>query len=56
MYAFFYKNYWDVTHRELFDAVTSFFDNARLQKSVNHTFLALIPMMNWASTVQNSNQ
>nr|GEX58808.1 hypothetical protein [Tanacetum cinerariifolium] len=39
----FFKKGWDVVGNDLCRAVRDFFDNGKLLKEVNHTFLALIP-------------
>nr|GEU30343.1 hypothetical protein [Tanacetum cinerariifolium] len=39
----FFKKSWDVVGNDVCRAVRDFFDNGKLLKEVNHTFLALIP-------------
>ncbi|GJY64314.1 pre-mRNA-splicing factor ATP-dependent RNA helicase DEAH7 [Tanacetum coccineum] len=39
----FFKKGWDVVGQDICKAVRDFFDNGKLLKEVNHTFLALIP-------------
>nr|GEU31439.1 hypothetical protein [Tanacetum cinerariifolium] len=39
----FFKKGWDVVDNDVYRAVRDFFDNGKLLKEVNHTFLALIP-------------
>ncbi len=47
----FYKHYWDVINFDLIEAVISFFTRGHILKEINHTFIALIPKSNKASTV-----
>nr|GEW15224.1 hypothetical protein [Tanacetum cinerariifolium] len=42
----FFKKGWDVVGSDVCRAVREFFDNGKLLKEVNHTFLALIPKVN----------
>ncbi|GKC04232.1 putative RNA-directed DNA polymerase, eukaryota, reverse transcriptase zinc-binding domain protein, partial [Tanacetum coccineum] len=39
----FFKKGWDVVRNDVCRAVCDFFDNGKLLKEINHTFLALIP-------------
>jgi hypothetical protein len=51
MLALFYKPYWSIVEIDVVNIVTSFFSNGHMLKAMNHTFLALIPKTNAASTV-----
>ena len=41
--AGFYKYYWDLIQQDVYNWITEFFRTGKLLKSLNHTFLALIP-------------
>ena len=41
--AGFFKNYWHVIKKDLFNCVIEFFTNGKILKEINHTFVALIP-------------
>jgi hypothetical protein len=51
--ALFYKHYWSIVEFDVVNAVTSFFTHGHMLKAMNHTFLALIPKSNAASTVHH---
>ena len=53
MPALFYKHYWSIIESDVINTVTSFFSNGYMLKAINHTFLALIPKSNVASTVHH---
>jgi hypothetical protein len=53
MPALFYKHYWSIIESDVINTVTSFFSNGYMLKAINHTFLALIPKSNAASTVHH---
>ena len=53
MPALFYKHYCSIIESDVINTVTSFFSNVYMLKAINHTFLALIPKSNVASTVHH---
>jgi len=41
--AGFFKNYWHIIKKDLFNGVSEFFTNCKMLKEINHTFIKLIP-------------
>jgi len=39
----FFKNYWNIIKKDLFNYILEFFTNGKILKELNHTFIALIP-------------
>ncbi|GJU71005.1 protein LAZ1 [Tanacetum coccineum] len=52
----FFKKGWDVVGQDIYRAVRDFFDNGKLLKEVNHTFLALIPKVTTPLKVKDYNR
>ena len=44
--AGFFKNYWKIIKKDLFNCIFEFFLNGKILKEINHTFIALIPKSN----------
>jgi hypothetical protein len=49
--ALFYKQYWSIVREVVLSSIWDFFDNNRLLREQNHTFIALIPKQLGASLV-----
>uniref|UniRef100_A0A2N9HXB0 Reverse transcriptase domain-containing protein n=1 Tax=Fagus sylvatica TaxID=28930 RepID=A0A2N9HXB0_FAGSY len=47
----FFKHYWCFVNKEVVEAVKNFFQSGRLLKQLNHTFIALIPKVEGAASV-----
>uniref|UniRef100_A0A2N9FAQ7 Reverse transcriptase domain-containing protein n=1 Tax=Fagus sylvatica TaxID=28930 RepID=A0A2N9FAQ7_FAGSY len=47
----FFKHYWRFVNKEVVEAVKNFFQSGRLLKQINHTFIALIPKVEGAASV-----
>ena len=47
----FFKHYWHFVKKEVVEAVKNFFQSGRLLKQINHTFIALIPKVEGAASV-----
>lgn len=43
MSPIFYKTYWNIVGYDVIKAVQDFFTHGKLNKAINHTFVALIP-------------
>ena len=41
--AGFFKTYWNIIKKDLFNCITEFFTNGKLLKELNETFITLIP-------------
>ena len=50
--AAFFKTYWNIIKKDMFDCITEFFLTGKLLKELNHTFIALIPKI--ANPVQTN--
>lgn len=44
--ASFFKNYWKIIKKDLFNCILEFFINGKILKEIKHTFIALIPKSN----------
>jgi len=40
--ASFFKNYWHIIKKDLFNCIVEFFTKGKILKEINHTFIALI--------------
>ena len=48
----FYKHYWSIVKKYVIGAVYNFFQSGRMLKQQNHTFIALIPKVEGASSIK----
>lgn len=39
----FFKNYWHIIKKDLFNCIIEFFTKGKILKEINHTFITLIP-------------
>ena len=44
--AFFFQEFWDIVKQDILLSVKAFFHSGSLLKSLNHTYITLIPKMN----------
>ena len=49
----FYHHYWGVVERDVLTMFEEFYQHSKFEKSLNATFIALIPKKNGASNVQD---
>ena len=49
----FFKNFWCIIGKTVTEAIQHFFINGYLLKSMNHTFIALVPKTEKAHKVEN---
>lgn len=47
----FYKHYWSIVHKEVNEAVKSFFTSGSLVQKLNHTHIALIPKVDGTTSI-----
>lgn len=52
MTPIFYKNFWNIIGKDLISVVQHFFEEGRLSKAINHTFISPIPKKQAANKVE----
>ena len=49
--AFFYQEYWDIVKHDIYNTVLAFFHSGSLLKTINQTFITLIPKTSFPNNV-----